>query len=200
MSHATASVAPRVVVFAGPNGAGKSTHAETILAGLDIDVFVNAGLIARGLSGRNTDAVAFDAGRIMLLRLRQLAAERQDFGFESTLASRSFAPFLRRLAGAGYRVSVYYFSLSSAALAIERVRLRVAQGGHDVPRDVVRRRFHRSLRNFMALYAPIADEWVIFDNSSLPRARVVALHQGDELDIKDSATWRKLQKLVMKSH
>lgn len=196
---ATISAAPRIVVFAGPNGAGKSTHADAILAGLGIEVFVNADFIARGLSGRSSDAVAFEAGRIMLRRLRQLAQDRQEFAFESTLSSRSFAPFLQRQIDAGYRVSVYYFSLASAALALQRVRLRVQQGGHDVAADVVRRRFGRSLGNFMTLYAPMATQWAIFDNSSLPRARLVALQQGNGPEIKDPVTWRKLQKLALKS-
>lgn len=87
----------RVVIFAGPNGAGKSTHADAIVAALGINTFVNADYIARGLSGRNADAVAMQAGRIVLTRLKALAAAKQDFAFESTLSSRSFAPFLRQL-------------------------------------------------------------------------------------------------------
>jgi len=129
------------VVFAGPNGAGKSTHADAILAALGIETFVNADYIARGLSGRHTDAVAFEAGRIMLKRLHQLGDAGADFGFESTLSSRSFALFLRRLKAQGYVVAIYYFSLANALLAIRRVKLRVALGGHDVPSDVVRWRF-----------------------------------------------------------
>jgi predicted ABC-type ATPase len=140
--------APRVVVFAGPNGAGKSTHADAILAALGIETFVNADYIARGLSGRNTDAVAFEAGRIMLKRLHQLGDAKADFAFESTLSSRTFAAFLRKLKPIGYSVAIYYFSLASAQLAIRRVKLRVAQGWHNVPPDVVRRRFGRSLNNF----------------------------------------------------
>jgi hypothetical protein len=94
---------PRVVIFAGPNGAGKSTHADAIVAALGIDTFVNADYIARGLSGRNADAVSMQAGRIMLTRLKELAAAKQDFAFESTLSSRSFAPFLRQLKAQGYQ-------------------------------------------------------------------------------------------------
>ena len=118
----------RVVIFAGPNGAGKSTHADAIVAALDIDTFVNADYIARGLSGRNADAVAMQAGRIMLTRLKELAATKQDFAFESTLSSRSFAPFLRQLKAQGYLVAIYYFSLTSASLAVRRVNIRVAMG------------------------------------------------------------------------
>src|ERR1035437_1373562 len=114
---------PRVVIFAGPNGAGKSTHADAILAALDIETFVNADYIARGLSGRNTDTVAFEAGRIMLKRLLQLGDAGADFAFESTLSSRTFAPFLRTLKARGYRVAIYYFSLTNAQLSIRRVKL-----------------------------------------------------------------------------
>jgi len=125
-----AKLPPRVVIFAGPNGAGKSTHADAILAALGMETFVNADYIARGLSGRNTEAVAFEAGRIMLKRLRQLAEDRADFAFESTLSSRTFAAFLGTLKRQGYSVAIYYFSLANAQLAIRRVKLRVALGGH----------------------------------------------------------------------
>ncbi|MDO8252184.1 MAG: AAA family ATPase [Rhodoferax sp.] len=186
---------PRVVIFAGPNGAGKSTHADAILAALGIETFVNADYIARGLSGRHTEAVAFEAGRIMLKRLRQLGNAGADFAFESTLSSRTFAVFLRLLKAQGYAVAIYYFSLANAQLAIRRVKLRVALGGHDVPPDVVRRRFGRSLRNFFTLYAPLADEWTLFDNSTSPHARIVAAQFAHQLTVSETTTWHKLQKL-----
>lgn len=186
---------PRVVVFAGPNGAGKSTHADAILAALGIETFVNADYIARGLSGRNTDTVAFEARRIMLKRLHQLSEARADFAFESTLSSRTFTIFLRTLKALCYSVAIYYFSLANAQLAIRRVKLRVALGGHDVPPDVVRRRFGRSLNNFFNLYAPVADEWTLFDNSTTPHARTVAAKLDNQLTVTETATWHKLQKL-----
>jgi predicted ABC-type ATPase len=186
---------PRVVVFAGPNGAGKSTHADAILAALGVETFVNADYIARGLSGRNTDVVAFEAGRIMLKRLRQLGDAGVDFAFESTLSSRTFAPFLRKLKAQGYQVVIYYFSLANATLAVNRVKIRVIQGGHDVPADVVRRRFGRSLSNFFTIYAPLANQWALFDNSSSPQALPVAAQMADELIITEAKTWQKLQKL-----
>lgn len=186
---------PRVVVFGGPNGGGKSTHADAILASLRIETFVNADFIARGLSGRHTDTVAFEAGRIMLRRLRQLADAQQDFAFESTLSSRSVAPFLRRLKARGYRVALYYFSLSSPQLAVRRVKLRVGLGGHDVPPEVVRRRFGRSIDNFFSLYAPLADEWTLFDNSTPPQAHAVASWVGNRKTVMKPETWHKLQKL-----
>ncbi|MFT7325064.1 MAG: putative ABC-type ATPase [Rhodoferax sp.] len=191
----TSKPAPRVVIFAGPNGAGKSTHADAILAALGIETFVNADYIARGLSGRNTEAVAFEAGRIMLKRLHQLGEAKADFAFESTLSSRTFAKFLCTLKSQGYVVAIYYFSLANAQLAIRRVKLRVALGGHDVPPDVVRRRFGRSLSNFFHLYLPLADEWTVFDNSTPPHAQGVAAKLADQITVMENATWHKLQKL-----
>ncbi len=183
---------PRVVIFAGPNGAGKSTHADAILQAMGITTFVNADYIARGLAGTHTEAVNIAAGRIMLRRLGDLAKARADFAFESTLSSRSFAPFLRRLKGAGYRIAVYYFSLDSAQLAIRRVRLRVSLGGHGVPPDTVRRRFARSRSNFFALYAPLADDWALFDNSHAGEARLIAESDGAHLRIKDKTAWNRI--------
>lgn len=187
--------APRVIVFAGPNGAGKSAHADAILAKLNIETFVNADYIARGLSGHNTDAVAFETGRIMLKRLHQLADTKADFAFESTLSSRTFALFLRTLKTHGYAVVIYYFSLRSAQLAVRRVKLRVSLGGHHVPSDVVQRRFGRSLSNFFTLYAPLADEWTLFDNSEDSIARVLATQSANHLTIEEATPWQRLQKL-----
>ena len=186
---------PRVVIFAGPNGAGKSTHADAILAALGIETFVNADYIARGLSGRNTDAVAFEAGRIMLRRLQHLGCAQKDFGFETTLSSRTFAPFLKLLKQQGYSVAIYYFSLANPQLAMRRVKLRVAMGGHDVPNHVVKRRFSRSMHNFFTLYAPLADEWTMFDNSVPPQARQVAAYAAGRMVITENTLWHKLQKL-----
>lgn len=190
-----AKPSPRVVIFAGPNGAGKSTHADAILTALGVETFVNADYIARGLSGRQTEAVAFEAGRIMLTRLRQLGEAGADFAFESTLSSRTFAAFLRALKQQGYAVAIYYFSLANAQLAIRRVKLRVAQGGHNVPADVIRRRFGRSLNNFFDLYMPLADEWTLFDNSTTPHARAVAAKLANQLTVMETTTWHRLNRL-----
>lgn len=186
---------PRVVIFAGPNGAGKSTHADSILQALGIPTFVNADYIARGLSGRNAEAVAMQAGRIMLTRLRELATAKEDFAFESTLSSRSFAPFLRELKRQGYLVAIYYFSLANASLAVRRVKLRVALGGHDVPADVVRRRYGRSVSNFLNLYTPLADDWTVYDNSSITQAKMIASFADGTLNILEPKPWLKLQQI-----
>lgn len=131
----------------------------------------------------------------MLARLKDLGNNREDFAFESTLSSRSFAPFLRQLKANGYQVAIYYFSLSSASLAIRRVKLRVALGGHSVPSDVVRRRFKRSLGNFFELYQPIANDWAMFDNSHGGHAELIAEQTGPKLKVHKERTWQKLQKI-----
>ena len=187
---------PHVVVFAGPNGAGKSTHAEPLLKVLKIQTFVNADFIARGLAGLNTETVNFEAGRIMLNRIHQLAADKKDFAFETTLSSRSFAPFLRQLKKNGYQITLFYFSLSSASLAYRRVRHRVKMGGHNIPQKTITRRYYRSLKNLFDLYMNIADNWLVFDNSGSKSAEFVANCSNQEVHIFRSKTWQKIKLLA----
>ena len=143
---------PHLVVVAGPNGAGKTTAAPKLLRDtLKIDEFVNADQIALGLSGFRPEAAAFEAGRLMLARIHDLSARGASFAFESTLASRSFAPFIRRLRERGYDFLLVYLWLASAKQARERVAERVRRGGHSVPDAVVTRRYGRSLANFFGL-------------------------------------------------
>jgi predicted ABC-type ATPase len=131
-----------LVVLAGPNGAGKSTTAAHLLKGaLAVEEFVNADIIAQGLSAYRPESAAVTAGRVMLERLRFLARERRDFAFETTLAGRGHAPWLQDLRAAGYRAHLIFLALPAADLAVARVAERVRQGGHDVPEAVVRRRF-----------------------------------------------------------
>jgi len=130
---------PNVIVIAGPNGSGKSTAAPALLRDyLGITEFVNADVIAQGLSAFGSENVSIQAGRIMLNRLKELASEKADFAFETTLAARSYASWLTKLQQAGYRAHLIYLWLPSAELAIARVANRVQRGGHDIPEDVVR--------------------------------------------------------------
>jgi len=139
-------------VLAGPNGAGKTTAAaENLVGALAVHEFVNADVIARGLSWFQPESVAFEAGRVS--RLDDLTAQRADVAFETTMASRTFAPWIRKLAGTGYRFHLIYLWLQSAERAIERVQERVLLGGHHVPDDVVRPRYERGLHNFFRIYA-----------------------------------------------
>ena len=132
----------------------------------------------------------------MLKRLRQLAVAGAHFAFGSTLSSRTFAPFLRNLKAQGYSVAIYYFALTNAQLAVRRVRLRVALGGNHVPTDVVERRFARSISNFFTLYAPIATEWTLLNNSNAMLARPVAIFSANQLIVTEAPTWQKLQKQI----
>ncbi|MCC6409985.1 MAG: AAA family ATPase [Planctomycetes bacterium] len=139
-------------MIAGPNGAGKSTTAPALLRDLlGIREFVNADAIAQGMSGFDPDSAAIAAGRAMLRRLTELSRARRDFAFETTLASRSFAPWIERLRRDGYAFTLVFLWLPSPEIAIARVAQRVAAGGHDVPAGTIRRRFDRGLANFFRL-------------------------------------------------
>jgi predicted ABC-type ATPase len=190
-----------VVVIGGPNGAGKSTIAEDVLAStLNIQEFVNADTIARGLSGFDPDRAAIAAGRVMLTRLRELANQRTSFAFESTLASRTFAPWLASLKHDGYEVQLFYVALRSPSLALRRVKARVRQGGHDVPADVIRRRFGRSIRNLFSLYLPIADIWHIYDNSGETATRVADRLSTGAPTILNQLCWDRLLRASNEDH
>jgi predicted ABC-type ATPase len=165
-----------VVVIAGPNGAGKTTTAPVLLRDtLGISEFVNADYIAAGLSPFAPETAAFQAGRLMLRRVHDLARQRVDFAFETTLASRSFWPLLRGMKRErNYRFQLIFLWLAQPELAVARVARRVAMGGHDVPAQTVERRFERGLRNFFQLYRPLADEWRLYDNNREFHPRLVA--------------------------
>jgi len=185
---------PHLVVLAGPNGAGKTTAAADLLAGtLRVDEFVNADVIARGLSEFHPERAALEAGRIMLARLHQLASQRINFAFETTLASRSFAPWIAGLQDGGYAFHLVYFWLRDAEEALARVKYRVASGGHDVPEETVRRRYRGGLVNFFQLYQPLADSWRFYDNSSPAGSRPVASGElNQEPRIDDIAIWDQI--------
>ena len=170
---------PHLTVLAGPNGAGKSTSAPLLLKGtLGVTEFVNADVVALGLSAFAPEKAALQAGKIMLERLKELARNRQNFAFETTLASRSFAPWISKLRGTGYRAHLVFLWLPSPEHAIARVAERVRLGGHSVPEDVIRRRYGAGLKNFFNLYLPVVDSWSIYDNSSRNKARLIASREA----------------------
>jgi predicted ABC-type ATPase len=182
-----------VYIIGGSNGAGKTTLAETVLPDyLKVDEFVNADQIAGGMSAFRPETVSIDAGKAMLNRIHELAAAGQDFAFETTLASRTFAPFLQELKSRGYTVILIYVWLRSPRLALRRVRLRAAKGGHDVPEAIVTRRYKRGLENLRKLYLPIADGWFVFDNSA-PRPELIAECQaGGDMVVHNSGIWENI--------
>ncbi|PZV80994.1 putative ABC-type ATPase [Algoriphagus aquaeductus] len=156
----------RLFIIAGCNGAGKTTASFRMLPELlDCKEFVNADEIARGLSPFQPETVALEAGRIMLSRIHELIEKEEDFAFETTLATKSYLSFIRKAKQAGYFVSLVFFWLESPELAIERVKKRVAEGGHHIPESVVRRRYQRGIENLFKLFFNEVDYLAIFDNS-----------------------------------
>lgn len=155
----------RILILAGPNGAGKTTFAREYLpVEAQCLTFINADLIAAGLSPFRPEQAALRAGRLMLELIDQHVARDESFGFESTLAGRSFARSIPIWRGQGYAVAIYFLALPTVEHALERVAWRVQQGGHAVPEDVVRRRFVASRRNFDEIYKSLVDEWFLLDN------------------------------------
>lgn len=156
----------KILVIAGPNGAGKTTFAQEFLpAEAACPHFVNADLIAAGLSPLTPDAVAIRAARIMLEQIHRHVKNRAGFAFETTLSGRIYARLIPKWQADGYLVKLFFLQLPSPDMAIARVRQRVSTGGHNVPEDVIRRRFHAGWRNFLNLYKPMVNEWVLYDNS-----------------------------------
>jgi predicted ABC-type ATPase len=187
---------PHVVVIGRPNGAGKSTVAPLVLTGaLGVTEFVNADVIAHGLSAFQPERQAIQAGRIMLARLKELAAAREDFAFETTLASRSFAPWIKELCGTGYAFHLVFVWLADADLAVRRVGARVRSGGHQVPEETVRRRYNRGVTNFFELYKPLAVTWRVYNNTADTGPRLVASQDEDGLGLGQPADWEAMERL-----
>jgi len=170
---------PKVYIIAGPNGAGKTTFATKFLPRYaECTEFVNADLIASALSPFVPDRAAFRAGRLMLEQIHLLADRGIDFGFETTLAGKGYVRLLHNLKGRGYSIHLFYLWVCSIDIALERIADRVRRGGHNVPKDVVRRRFNRSLPNLFRLYRPLLDSWTVFDNSTASPNMVVCEKSG----------------------
>ncbi len=170
---------PQIIILAGPNGAGKSTMAPYLLRDwLGLMEFVNADVIASGLSAFDPEHAAMDAGRVMLNRLRELAVQKKNFAFETTLATRSYAKWLRQLRQEGYRINLIFVALDSADLAVQRVNARVAAGGHNIPEETIRRRYEKGVRNFFHLYQELVETWAVYDNSVLQSSQLVAEGEG----------------------
>jgi predicted ABC-type ATPase len=155
-------------VIAGPNGAGKTTFAREYLPGVARVIhFVNADLIAGGLSPLKPEMAAIAAARIVLREIDRLAAERANFAFETTLSGRTYVRRMEAWKRTGYRIEIVYLRLSSVELALHRIDARVRQGGHDVPKRDVIRRFKRGWENFQKTYQPMAESWAVYDNSGV---------------------------------
>jgi predicted ABC-type ATPase len=187
---------PQVYVIAGPNGAGKTTFAKEFLPRYaDCPIFINADTIARGLSGFSPDAVALKAGRILLEQIDDYAAKRVDFAFETTLAGVTYLSRLKRFRKGGYRAHLFFLWIPDVRLALARVAGRVKMGGHDIAEEVVKRRFHKGIRNFLRHYREAVDSWMLFDNSgSIPR--LIAEEKGGKIEVADQELHGRIVKLT----
>ena len=171
---------PNVYIIAGPNGAGKTTFAREFLPNYaDCRNFINADLIAGGISPFSPEAVAVRAGRLMLEEIRLTMRRGEDFGFETTLSGRGHLNLVRQLKKRGYGVHIFYLWVPNVEVALRRIRERVSRGGHDIPGEVVRRPFQRSVRNFLIHYRPLADRWILFDNSEAWLSVIARLELGN---------------------
>ncbi len=176
---------PSVYIIAGPNGVGKTTFAREFLPNYaDCRNFINADLIAQGVSPFSPEAARFRAGRLMLGEIDVFMKRRIDFGFETTFSGRSHLRLIRAMRERGYSVHIFYLWVPTVDLALSRVRGRVLEGGHDVPEAIVRRRFMRSIRNFLVHYRRLADSWTLFDNSGATPAVIAFEKRGDLRIIK----------------
>jgi predicted ABC-type ATPase len=183
---------PDFYIIAGCNGAGKTTASKTILPEvLNCREFVNADEIAKGLSPFNSEAVSFEAGRIMLHRIKELSDQRVDFAIETTLATKSYKSLIKDLKQKGYSVILIFFWLNSVELAKNRVAERVQHGGHNIPEEVIERRYLRGLENLTKIFLPLVDRWFIYDNSYVPE---ILIAQKDELNLEvfDTSVYNKI--------
>jgi len=185
-------VSPNVYIIAGPNGAGKTTFAREFLPNYaDCRNFINADMIAQGMSPFSPESAAIRAGRLMLEEIELSMRRGADFGFETTLSGRSLLGMIRRVKQHAYQVHLFYLWIPSVELGLARIRERVLRGGHDIPESVVRRRFGRSITNFLGHYRLLADRWILFDNSFAALSIVASQEQG-ELRVFETKRYNEL--------
>ncbi|MCD4734537.1 MAG: zeta toxin family protein [Bacteroidales bacterium] len=183
----------KLYIIAGCNGAGKTTASYTILPEiLDCKEFVNADEIARGLSPFQPENAGIEAGRLMLKRIKVLYESGVNFAFETTLAPKSYVNLINMAKQNEYQITLVFFWLHSSDLAISRVKNRVNEGGHDIPKDVIIRRYKSGLSNFFKLYQPIIDNWIFINNSGEPY-EVIAEGSYSNILITNNPIWRQLK-------
>ena len=181
-------------IIAGCNGAGKTTASFTILPEiLNCKEFVNADEIAKGLSPFQPEKVSIEAGRIMLERINDLLNSQANFAFETTLATKSYRSKIFLAKEKGYNVTLLFFWLRNADLAIERVRTRVIEGGHHIESEVIRRRYKNGIKNLFEIYLPIVDEIMIFDNSEGKHDLIAEKTMESEIEVLNKVKFNQLK-------
>lgn len=184
---------PNLYIISGCNGAGKTTASYTILPEmLDCKEFVNADEIARGISPFKPESVSIQAGKIMIERMDNLMSNGTDFAIETTLATRIYAKIIKYAQERGYRVTLLFFWLSMPNLAVERVKMRVASGGHNIEEKTIRRRYDIGIKNLFSLYIPLCEYWMIINNSTIPQELIAEGGKNIESKIYNKPTYNKL--------
>jgi predicted ABC-type ATPase len=190
-------MAKNLYIISGCNGAGKTTASYTVLPEiLNCREFVNADEIARGLSPFNPSSVAIEAGKLMLQRIEELLKRNETFSIETTLATRSYVNLVKQAQEQGYSVCLLFFWLSTPELAVKRVAERVSKGGHDIPQDIIRRRYVAGINNLFKLFMPIVNYWAIFDNSETPRRKVAIGGKDTQTEIVNSELYDNIKNYV----
>ncbi len=185
---------PNLYIIAGCNGAGKTTASFTIFPDvLNCREFVNADNIAAGISPFNVEGVAIEAGKIMLRRIDELLATHEDFAIETTLATRSYVSLIKRAQNMGYKVTLIYIWLNSPEIAFQRVEERVSKGGHNIPKDVIVRRYYRGIKNLFSMFIPICDAWIIADNSKNVLTAIARKEEFENI-IENNELWETINK------
>jgi len=187
-------IVPNLYIISGCNGAGKTTASFTLLpAMLDCKEFVNADEIAKGISPFQPDSVSLQAGRIMIERIEELLNTGVDFAFEKTLTTLSYVNTIKTAKEKGYSVTLLYFWLNDVNLAIERVKTRVSEGGHNIPEEVIRRRYFRGIYNLTNKFIDICDYWIVINNSSRPFTFIAEGQSSLEIKVHDTIIWEQIK-------
>jgi predicted ABC-type ATPase len=188
---------PNLYIIAGCNGSGKTTASYTVLPEmLNCEEFINADEIARGLSPFNPDKVAIEAGRIMLRKINDFINKKYDFAFETTLSTKSHTITIEKAKENGYEITLLFLFLDSVDLAIERVKARVEEGGHDIPEKVIRRRYFAGIKNLFDLYVPVCDYWMITNNSTPNLELIAEGNYKDVYRIENNRTFELMKKMA----
>jgi len=186
-------------IIAGCNGVGKTTASYTILPEIiDCKEFVNADEIAKGLSPFQPETVSFEAGRIMINRINDLLNENESFAFETTLSSRSYKNKILKAKEQGYTITLLFFWLNNIELAKERVKTRVKEGGHNIPEDVIERRYIKGILNLFDIYLPIIDGVLIFDNSYGKHELIAHKIENEKIKVIDNEKFNQLKEFYEK--
>ncbi len=183
-----------VYIIAGPNGSGKTTFARTFLPEYaQCDRFINADLIAQGLSPFSPSQVAIKSGKLVLEQIKEFSKQGVDFGFETTMSGVTYLKYFRMLQSSGYKIHIFFLWIPSSQLAIARVKDRVSKGGHHVPVADIKRRFERSTEKFFKSYRPLADKWILFNNAGAS-PKIIAKKQNAHIDVIDHDLFEQVVK------